>query len=134
MKKSKKGKEPEEKRPSRLRRTIYLAPRILSIVYMVFISIFALDSFSPDRPVIYQILAFLIHLIPTYILILITVIAWRWETVGGALFMFLAFVSAIFGIMVHQDYPFFMVVSLPLLIIGVLYLMNGIHAKESAAK
>jgi cytochrome b561 len=47
---------------------------------------FALDSFGPGRTIWQQIAAFLIHLVPSYILIAILVIAWKWEFVGGIVF------------------------------------------------
>ncbi|MFH1160184.1 MAG: hypothetical protein V1733_04465 [bacterium] len=66
---------------------VHWAPRILCILAILFISMFALDSFDPKLTLGQQILGFLIHLIPTYILIAILVISWKWELAGGIIFI-----------------------------------------------
>lgn len=66
---------------------IFWIPRILCILAILFVSMFALDSFDPNLTVWQQIGGFLIHLIPTYVLILILVVAWKWEMVGGIIFL-----------------------------------------------
>ena len=65
---------------------LYWAPRILSILLAVFISLFALDVFSEGYPFWEAILALVIHLVPTYLVIIATVIAWKWEIIGGSIF------------------------------------------------
>jgi hypothetical protein len=65
-------------------------PRILCILAILFVSMFALDSFDPRFTPWQQIQAFLIHLIPTYILILFLVVSWKWELIGGLMLIILA--------------------------------------------
>ena len=65
---------------------IYWIPRIICILAILFVSMFALDSFDPKLTIWQQIGGFLIHLVPTYVLILLLVIAWKWELIGGILF------------------------------------------------
>ncbi len=65
-------------------------PRILCILAILFVSMFALDSFDPRYTIWQQLQAFFIHLIPTYILILFLVVAWKWELIGGAILIILA--------------------------------------------
>ena len=62
-------------------------PRIIGILVILFISMFALDSFDGDRPLNEKILGFLIHLIPSYILIALLLIGWRWELAGGLILL-----------------------------------------------
>ena len=69
---------------------IHWTPRILCILAILFISMFALDSFGPRMTLGEQLQAFAIHLIPVYILIFFLVIAWKWELIGGMLFIILA--------------------------------------------
>ena len=45
-------------------------PRILCILSILFISMFALDAFAPNLTIWQQITDFLIHLIPSFILLL----------------------------------------------------------------
>lgn len=62
-------------------------PRILCILSILFISMFALDSFDGGKPVQDQIIEFLIHLIPSFVLIVILLIAWFREFTGGLILM-----------------------------------------------
>jgi cytochrome b561 len=61
-------------------------PRIICILAILFISLFALDAFAPELPFWQQIGAFLMHLIPSFILLGLLLIAWKWEYVGGIIF------------------------------------------------
>ena len=69
---------------------IHWAPRILCILAILFVSMFALDSFGPGYTLLQQLEAFAIHLIPTYILIIFLVVAWKWELIGGLMLIILA--------------------------------------------
>ncbi len=85
--------------------------RVLSIAFIGFISLFALDAMgNPNWPV-----ALSIHLLPSLLLTVITIIAWRWGKVGGVLFVVvwvLWFFSSRF-----QSY----VISVPAIIVGSLF-------------
>jgi len=49
-------------------RFFYWLPRILAMLFIGFLSLFALDVFIPGQPLFSMIGAFLIHLIPSFIL------------------------------------------------------------------
>ena len=65
---------------------MYWLPRILCILAILFVSMFALDSFDPKLTIWQQIAGFLTHLIPSFILTLFLMIAWKWELAGGIIF------------------------------------------------
>jgi len=68
------------------RRTLFWTPRILAMLYIAFLSMFALDVLSEEHG-FWRILAALsIHLIPAFILIVVLILAWRWEWIGAALY------------------------------------------------
>ena len=62
---------------------IHWIPRIICILAILLVSMFAFDVFSPDLTIWQQILALLIHLIPSFILTAILIVAWKWEKIGG---------------------------------------------------
>ena len=65
---------------------IYWIPRILSIIFILFLILMSLDVF--DGSGFWQtILALLIHNIPTIILIIILIISWKREIVAGIAFI-----------------------------------------------
>jgi hypothetical protein len=59
----------------------------IGILAILCISAFALDVFQPGEPWTSALLGFAIHLIPSAVLVIILVIAWRAELVGGILFV-----------------------------------------------
>ncbi|NMB70474.1 hypothetical protein GYA27_04780 [candidate division WWE3 bacterium] len=95
-----------------MRQTFYWLPRVLAILYIVFISMFALDVFEEPQ----WLLALLMHLIPSYILIIMTIIAWKHEKPGGLLFI----AGGIF-LFVFTRFES-LIISIPALVIGGLFL------------
>jgi len=85
---------------------------------------FALDIFNEGYGFGETILALLIHLVPTIIVIITLVIAWRWEWVGAILFIAVAtfFLASSGG----ESW----VISGPLFLIGVLFLFNWIYKEQ----
>lgn len=68
-------------------KVLYWTPRIICILAILFISLFALDSFEQGRTLWQNLLAFLIHLIPSFVLLVMLIIAWKWERAGGFIFL-----------------------------------------------
>lgn len=69
---------------------IHWIPRVLCILAILFVSMFALDSFNPDYTLWQQLQAFFMHMIPSFILIIFLAVAWKWELVGGLMLLILA--------------------------------------------
>jgi len=69
------------------KKAFFWAPRILGVIAIAFISMFALDAFQADLTPMEQIRDFLMHLVPTFILLAIFFVAWKWEFVGGIIFI-----------------------------------------------
>lgn len=68
------------------KRALYWTPRGLSIVFIVFLSMSALDVFGEGRGFWTTVLAFSVHLIPMFILTAGLILAWRWEWIGAVLY------------------------------------------------
>ena len=67
-------------------RIIHWLPRIICISAILFISLFALDSFTSGLTIGQQIYNFIIHLLPSFCLIFFLIIAWKNEYIGGVIF------------------------------------------------
>jgi hypothetical protein len=104
------------------RRLLAWAPRILGIMVSLFVGLFALDAFTDGRPVMEAIPDFLIHLIPTLVLLLIVRVSWRREWIGGVSFLTLAAVYATTMARGHVDWM--LVIALPLGVVGLLFLWS----------
>lgn len=59
-------------------------PRAGALLFALFMSIFALDVFGMGGGFWATALAFFMHLMPTFIVLALLVVAWRWPWVGGA--------------------------------------------------
>ena len=66
---------------------VHWAPRVLAMLAILFISMFSLDAFHPGIPLKEQILDWLMHMLPSFVLIIVLVIAWKWENIGGIIFL-----------------------------------------------
>lgn len=71
------------------RNLLWLA-RILGILFALFLGLFAFDVFGMEGSIWERIGAFLIHLIPTYLVLIAVALGWRWPWLGGLLFLALA--------------------------------------------
>jgi hypothetical protein len=58
-------------------KTLFYIPRIITIIFILFISIFALDVFGNGTSFLETAIALFMHLLPTIILTSILVFAWR---------------------------------------------------------
>ena len=105
---------------------IFWAPRILTILFALFLSVFALDVFTETKG-LFQILAALVmHLTPTLIVIVLLVLAWRWEFVGVVAFAALAIV---YIVVMWGRFPLstYVVISGPMLLISVLFFLSWLR-------
>lgn len=111
---------------------LYWLPRILCILVIAFISMFALDSFNPALSLGQQLLAFLIHMIPSLVLIILLIIAWKWELVGSIIFTLIGLGASPF-IFIHNynmnnsvlmSLGIIGVITFPFILIGVLFFIN----------
>ena len=100
------------------RRVLFWSPRIICILYAMFLSMFALDVFSEGYGFTETILALLMHLVPTYLVVIALVIAWRWERVGAILFIALT----LFYLVMSRGESW--VISGPLLLVSFLFYFN----------
>ena len=111
-----------------LKRVIYWTPRVLSIFYAIFISLFALDVFGEGYGFWETIIALLIHLVPVYILVAVLLLSWRWPWVGAVVNFAFAILYIVTGNRMH--WSVYMVISLPLAVISVFWFLNWIYRSE----
>lgn len=101
---------------------IFWAPRLLTILFAAFISLFAFDVFDSEHGLWETIFALLIHLIPTGIILLTLLIAWQWEWVGAVLFIGLGLLYLLGT--PNQHWSAHLLISGPSFMIGTLFLVD----------
>lgn len=115
-------------------------PRIICILAILFVSMFALDSFDPKLTLWQQLQEFFIHLIPSYILILLLIVSWKWELIGGLLIMVLAlgFAPSIYFHNYQMNHSVWislsviLMINAPFIITGVLFILSHFLKKKNA--
>lgn len=102
-------------------RLLCWSPRILGILFALFLSLFALDVFSEGYGALETLLALLMHLIPTGLVLISLAIAWRWTWIGSILFIALALIY------LASSSGGSWIISGPLLLIGILFLLSWMY-------
>lgn len=115
-------------------------PRIVCILAILFISMFALDSFAPGLSLGQQLGAFFMHLIPSFVLIAILVVAWKWELVGGLIFALIGLGLSPFiyslnhnrnGMTVSNSLFVVLVINIPFVVVGGLFIASHFLKKKA---
>ncbi|MBW2997779.1 hypothetical protein KY349_05560 [Candidatus Woesearchaeota archaeon] len=102
---------------------LHWAPRILGILFAIFVSIFALDVFGQDQAFWQTVVALIMHLVPTYIVVLLLLLSWRQEFIGGVNFVAL---SALYLLLFRgQHILTYILISGPAFLIGALFIWNS---------
>ncbi len=99
-------------------------PRILSIVFILFLSLFATDVFFMEGPLLKKLTGFLIHLIPSFCLLFFLRVAWREPKKGGYLFLILGIIFTL-RFQTYKNIFSFLLISLPIIIAGVCFLVEN---------
>ncbi|MCK9567927.1 hypothetical protein M0R72_03130 [Candidatus Pacearchaeota archaeon] len=97
---------------NKIKKQIIWVPRILIIAYILFLSLFALDTEFG--------LGFFMHLIPSFILLAILIFTWKKQKLAGILFEVFGIVT-IFYYRTYQDLSTLSMISLPPIFIGALF-------------
>lgn len=121
---------------------LHWLPRIICVLAILFVSMFALDSFEPGMPLWQQIGGFFMHLIPSFILILFLIIAWKWELIGGIMFVIigLGLLPFIYMMNYQMNHSVWMSISvvllinLPFVVVGILFILSHFIKNKNSKK
>lgn len=113
-------------------------PRIMCILAIFFISLFATDSFAAELTIWQQLGAFVIHLIPSFILITVLIIAWKWELIGGLIFILIGLGLSPFVYIknyqmnhsVGMSLGIIASITIPFVIVGILFIISSCFKKK----
>ena len=120
-------------------RVLYWLPRIICIIGILFISMFSIDALNSELTIWQQILSLSMHLIPSFVLILLLLLSWKRELIGGIIFMIigLGFSPIIFIHNFKMNQSIWMslgvisVITIPFAIVGVLFIVSHYRKKKS---
>ena len=117
-------------------------PRIICILAILFVSLLAADAFSTELTIWQQLGAFIIHLIPSFILLAFLIVAWKWEYIGGIIFIIIGLGLSPF-VFVHNykmnnsiwmSLGIILSITIPFVIVGVLFIVSYFLKKKNLPK
>lgn len=117
-------------------KVLHWTPRIICILAILLVSMFAADSFAPELTIWQQLGAFFMHLIPSFILLAFLIIAWKWEFIGGIIFTVigLGMSPVLFWFNYSKNHSILwssiiiLSITIPFAIVGILFILS--HNKK----
>jgi hypothetical protein len=123
-----------KKKIHRMNKYIYWTPRILGILFVLFLMLFSLDIIQPGLSVSEIAIGLFMHNIPAFVLLLILIISWKYEIVGGVTFIL---AGLLYVAMVMKDAPFewykvswILTIAGPAFLVGILFMMSWFQKKN----
>jgi hypothetical protein len=117
---------------------IFWTPRILSIIFILFLALFSLDVFDGNPGFWGIVLGLFMHNIPSILLLIVLLISWRHEIVGGLVFILagLLYIAilliTILTTIPHPGYMLFwsLLIAGPAFFIGILFLIGWFRKRK----
>lgn len=121
---------------NKVNKFVYWAPRILSILFILFLALMSLDVFEGNDGFWETILELLLHNIPAFILLIFLLISWKYEIVGGIAFIIAGLAHMVFSVVRVDADPRYvsfltsLIIDVPVFFIGVLFLIGWFKNKK----
>lgn len=109
---------------------IYCMPRVLAILFVLFISLFALDIFGMGYGFWGTIVGLFMHLIPSFIFVIFLLIFWKRPQILGIVFLFFSF---LYLIKMRGDIVFKLPIFAPSFLTGILFLVQYFRDKRAGS-
>ncbi|MBS3073206.1 hypothetical protein J4465_00190 [Candidatus Pacearchaeota archaeon] len=132
----KKDKKEGKNQNSTVPKAIFWTPRILAMCFILFVSLFALDIFEMNLGFWGTIVGLFMHLIPSFALIIILIISWKYEIVGTIAFILAGIFYIIMVFMNSFEWymlSWILTIAVPLILTGILFWVNW-HLKRKNKK
>lgn len=117
----------------KINKFLYWTPRILSIIFIIFLALFSLDVFDGNYTFFQTLLGLFMHNIPSLFLLITLLISWKHEIVGGIVFI-LAGIFYISMILINNSFEgsFYgaLIIAGPAFFIGILFLLGWLKKKK----
>lgn len=112
---------------------LFWTPRILAIIFILFLALFSLDIFDMNLDFWGTVVGLFMHNIPSLILLIVLIISWKYEIVGGIAFI----VGGLLYITILRKNPFewymlswSMIIAGPAFLVGILFIVGWMKKKK----
>jgi hypothetical protein len=118
-------------------KALYWTPRIISIIFILFLAMFSLDVFGNGYTFWETVVALLMHNIPVFVLLILLLISWKKEIVGAYTFFIAGLIYI--GFMVYNAIStggewywlsYSLIIAGPAFFIGYLFYLNWKRKKN----
>jgi len=117
----------------KVNKLLFWTPRILTIFFILFLTMFSLDVFGTGAGFWKTLLGFLMHNLPSFVLIIALLISWKYEIVGGVIFILVGVLYVINMTIDPFDWymlPWSILIIEVTVLIGVLFLIGWFKKKR----
>lgn len=121
----------------KINKFIYWTPRIASIIFILFLAMFSLDIFDANYGLWGTIVGLFMHNIPVFILLIILLISWKHEIVGGVAFILagILYVAMILINALRNSFEWYMIswiltIAGPAFLVGILFIVNWLRKRS----
>jgi len=121
---------------------VYWTPRILGILFVLFLAVFSFDVFEGNYGFWGTILALFIHNIPSIILLALLIISWKRELVGAITFVvagILYIATLIISGLTNNQFEWYMIswsliIAGPAFLVGILFFIGWKQKRKNKKK
>jgi hypothetical protein len=118
----------------RINRFLYYSPRLLGLLFVAFLALFSLDVFGTGLGFWETLLGLFIHNIPSLLLLIVVIIAWKYELVGASVFILtgLAYIVMVLAgaHSLSLMFSWSFTIAGPAIAIGILFFLNWKEKKK----
>lgn len=113
---------------------IFWTPRILAILFILFLALFSLDIFDGNYGFWGTVLGLFMHNIPSLILLIVLLISWKHEIVGGIVFILAGLLYM--GLLIFRNqFEWYMlswslIIAGPAFLVGILFLIGWFRKRK----
>lgn len=116
--------------------------RIICILSILFVSVFAADSFGTGLSFWRQAGNFIIHLLPSFVLLGILIAAWKWPLIGGMIVTIAGIAISLFLYVfnlnrtgsVSDALMVVVMLGVPYILAGVLFILSQFLSKKASSR
>lgn len=122
---------------TKVNKFIFWIPRILGILFILFLALFSLDIFEGNYGFWGTILGLFMHNIPALILLIVLIISWKHELVGAISFILAGIVYIAWLLM--KGFEWYMLLWIlqiagPAFLVGILFYVNWLKKRKIGKK
>ena len=112
---------------------VYWTPRILAILFISFLALMSLDIFSSELSFWETVVGLFMHNIPALVLLVVLLISWKYEIVGGIAFILAGLLYIL--VLMRNPFEWYMLswviqIAGIAFFIGILFLVNWFKKKK----